>query len=158
MLTKLLARWRRQPDAPKPTDIFARLDLAVRSLNDEVIARYSVQKAMSITLRVSSASPRELAEWVRNAARVVDNADYVPDLWKGAVRVERTIVLDDFLTHHGYTVDFGPWYTTLKPKIDRLLKGFAKLDEADREYYQRNYNSVLRDLDAVLEGVLAACA
>lgn len=157
MLSKLWARWRSKPDTPKPTDIIDRLNLATRSLTHEVIAQYSVQKAMSITLRISSNGPHELAEWVQNAGRVVDNTDYVPDLWKGAVRVGRQVVLDDFLTHHGYAVDFAQWYAALKPKLDRLLTGFAKLDDADREYYQRNYNSVLGDMDALLEGVLAAC-
>lgn len=142
---------------PQPTDIIERIEHNLKGISDETIKRYNVRKAMSIKVTMSSTGPRVFAQWLSDSSRVVDLEEYIPDVWKGAVRVENTYNLDDFMTHNGYVVNVTEWLHTNKPRIARLVSGFNKLKKVDRDYYQRNYNSVLRDVDAFLQGVLDAC-
>lgn len=141
----------------QPADIFERIEHNLKELSNEIIITYKVKKAMSIRMTMSSSGPRELGNWLADSSRIVDTQEYVPESWKNALRVEREIILDDFMTHNGYVIDIAQWMNQNKPKIVRLLKGFSVLDIDDREYFQRNYTSVLRDVDTLLTSVAKAC-
>lgn len=146
-----------QPTVPIPEDIHSRIEFNLGVLTDEVMKTYSVRKAMSIRLRMSSKSPKELSDWLSETGRIVDTAAYVPEPWKAGIRVEESYILDDYMSHGGYVVDMKSWYANNQPRIKRIVKAFKKLEEDDRDYYQRMYNSVLRDVDAILTGIKAAC-
>jgi hypothetical protein len=141
----------------EPTDIYERIEYNLKELSNEVINAYKVKKAMAIRMTMSSSGPRELGNWLTESSRIVDTQEYVPESWKNALRVEGEIILDDFMTHNGYVIDMAQWMNQNKPKIVRLLKGFSVLDIDDREYFQRNYTSVLRDVDTLLTSVAKAC-
>ena len=145
-----------EPEPPQPTDLFNRIELNLGALNHDLIQRYSVRKAMSVTVVLSSPSPKVLSEWLSNASRVVDKNEYVPEPWKQTVRTEESYVLDNWFTDKGYLVDVRQWLEENQPRMTRLMKGFRKLEQDDVEYYQRNYNSVLRDIDSLLIGMRAA--
>lgn len=146
-----------QPVVPTPDDMHLRIEHNLGVLTDAVLDRYSVRKAMSVRLRMSSATPKELSDWLSATGRIVDTAAYVPEPWKAGVRVERMTILDDYMTHEGYVISLPTWFEANKPRIARIVKAFQKLEEDDRDYYGRMYNSVLRDIDSLLTGIKAAC-
>lgn len=146
-----------KPEVQIPEDIHSRIEHNLGVLSDEVIKRYSPRKAMTVRLKLSSKSPKQLSEWLSECGRTVDTEAYVPEAWKSAVRVEDFYVLDDYMTESGYVVDMKAWFADNKPRMNRIVAGFQKLPEEDRDYYQRMYNSVLRDVDSMLTGIVAAC-
>lgn len=144
------------PEPPPPDDIFARIEHNLGVLTHDVMSKYNVRKAMQTTVTLSSKTPKELAEWLSNASRIVAKNEYVPEPWKAGVRVEDFYVLDNWFTYDGFIVDPATWLKENQPRITRLLKAFKKLEDDDKEYYQRNYNSVLRDTDFLISGIRAA--
>lgn len=146
-----------KPVVQIPEDIYSRIEFNLGVLNHEVIKRYSVRKAMTVRLKLSSTSPKQLSDWLAECGRIVDTEAYVPEAWKSAVRVEDFYVLDDYMTEAGYVVDMKTWFADNNPRMQRVAKAFKKLPEEDRDYYQRMYNSVLRDVDSILTGIVTAC-
>lgn len=146
-----------KPAVQPPLDMIERIEHNLGLLTNEVIDRYSIRKSLNIRVVLSSETPKELREWLSTTGRVMSNVDYPSEVWKAGVRIERGIILDDYMTHEGYVVRFPVWFEENRPRMERIIKAIHKLDEVDREYYQRIYNSVLRDMDSLLKGALIAC-
>lgn len=159
MFTKF-ADWfrrRKEPEAP-PEDIFERITNNLEVLTNGLIHKYSVRKAMAIKVILSSKNPTMLGKWTQDAGFVVDSESYVPENWKSGTRTLKEYTLDDFMSTKRYTIDPTWWLADNKGRIDRMLAAFAKLQPDDLEYYQRNYNSVIGDVDAILQGMVQACS
>lgn len=146
-----------KPAVKPPLDMMERIEHNLGLLTNEVIDRYSTRKAMTIRLVLSSETPKDLREWLSTAGRVMSTEDYPSEAWKAGVRIERVIMLDDYMTHEGYVVRFPLWFEENRPRMKRIIDAYKQLDAFDRDYYQRMYNSVLRDMDALLKGALIAC-
>lgn len=146
-----------KPAAQPPLDMMARIEHNLGLLTNDVIDRYSARKAMTIRLILSSETPKELRDWLSTTGHVMSTGDYPSDTWKAGVRIERVITLDDYMTHEGYIVNLPVWFEENRPRMKRILTAYAAADADNREYYQRMYNSVLRDMDALLKGALIAC-
>lgn len=150
--------WPKAEVAPIPTEIIDRIDHFLGALNDETLARYKVRKSMSIKITMASADPIVLETWMTNVAKTVETNTYVDEAWKTTVRVRSESTLDDYLTYTQFTVPPDKWMTLNKPRIARLVKAFRSLEyDDDQDYYQRNYNSVLHDVDILLQGIHTAC-
>lgn len=146
-----------KPATKPPLDIVDRIEYNLGILSHDVIDRYDTRKAMTTRLVLSSESPRVLRDWIASAVHVMSSGDYASEGWKAGVRIERVVMLDDYLTHAGYVVSFPVWFEENNTRIQRIIDILKGMDVIDREYYQRMYTSVLRDVDAVLKAAVIAC-
>ncbi len=146
-----------KPATKPPLDIVDRIGYNLGILSHDVIDRYDTRKAMATRLVLSSESPRVLRDWIASAAHVMSSGDYASEVWKAGVRIERVVMFDDYLTHAGYVVSFPVWFEENNTRIQRIIDILKGMDAIDREYYQRMYTSVLRDVDAVLKAAVIAC-
>lgn len=144
----------KKPEITQPVDQLARITTNLGALTNGLINTYNARKAISESLVLSSKSPAELSKWLSESSRISDTLDNVPEKWKTTLRIEKPVLLDDYFTDRGYVVDISQWLDLNKPRIERLVEAFQKMDSADRPYYQRNYNSVLRDTDALLAALV----
>ncbi|MNO14023.1 hypothetical protein D3C76_36630 [compost metagenome] len=136
-----------KPPAPlEGGTIYETLINQLGDIHDLTKKQFIAPRTRRVTLETATVNIEELADFLVEAAAFVSKGETFPQRWQDRALQYESRSLEQYIADAGELIHPLDWIQAHQHYIVKLLDAFMKMDEADRDYYQRKCNFVVEDI------------